>query len=94
VSRKKDPRRWLLEAMETPEQREQRIRREAARRERRLRRELAKVGLTLEEFEEGCREFARKFQGGCEQPFPATISHGPGSCARSLGPSLCPGPTP
>jgi hypothetical protein len=43
--------------METPEQREQRIRREAAseaaRRERRLRRELAKVGLTLEEFEEG-----------------------------------------
>jgi hypothetical protein len=57
VSRKKDPRRWLVEAMETPEQREQRIRREAAseaaRRERRLRRELAKVGLTLEEFEEG-----------------------------------------
>ena len=70
MSRKRDPRRWLLEAMETPEQREQRIRREAAseaaRRERRLRRELAKVGLTLEEFEEGCREFARKFQGGCE----------------------------
>jgi len=70
VSSKKDFWRWVLEAVETPEQREQRTQREAAdeaaRRERRLLRELAKVGLTLEEFEEGCREFARKFQGGCE----------------------------
>jgi hypothetical protein len=64
VSRKKDLRRRLLEAVETPEQREQRIQREATRQERRRRRVLAKIGYTPGQFEEGCREFARKFQGG------------------------------
>jgi hypothetical protein len=61
VSGKNNRRREWLEAVERVEQRK---RTEEAKEEKRLRRELAKVGLTLEEFEEGCQEFARKFQGG------------------------------
>jgi hypothetical protein len=63
VARKKDPRRWLIEALETPEQREERRRREAARKEKRLRRKLAKVGLTLEDFEERRHRFYERFYG-------------------------------
>jgi hypothetical protein len=44
--------------LETPEQRRQR---EVLEEEERLRRVLAKIGLTPEEFNEGAREFQRKF---------------------------------
>ena len=51
-------RRYLLEAVESVEQRKQREQQEAAKEERRRRRVLAK---TPEEFEGGTREFSRKF---------------------------------
>lgn len=63
MARKKDPRRRLMEALETPEQREERRRREAARKEKRLHRKLAELGLTLEGFEEGRRRFRERFYG-------------------------------
>lgn len=58
MSRKKNFKRWLIEAAQTPEERRQQ---EEEREERRRRRALAKIGLTLEEFEENVREFKRKF---------------------------------
>jgi len=69
MARTKDLRRWLLEAWEyaqmTPEERREReIQREEAKRQReeaKRRRALAKIGLTPEEFDEGVREFGRKF---------------------------------
>jgi len=79
MARRKDLRRWLLEAWEytqmTPEEirrREiQRIRaaqkspktpeQQRQRKEAKRRRALAKIGLTPEEFDEGVREFGRKF---------------------------------
>jgi ribosomal protein L44E len=57
---KPELRRELLEAVERVEQRKQK---EAAKEARRRRRVLAKIGLTPEEFEEGVRQFARKFYG-------------------------------
>ena len=64
-----DPfRRWLVEARESPEQREKRLRHEqelaAKRPEKRLRRELRKLGLTDEEIEEGRQRLARLFSDG------------------------------
>jgi hypothetical protein len=53
----------LIEALETPEQREQRAQREEAKKARRKRRVLADIGHTPESFEEGVREFHRKFCG-------------------------------
>ncbi len=54
-------RRWLVEMVETPEQREA----EAERlEEERLRRVLAKIGYTPEEFEDAVQEFKRKFYAG------------------------------
>ena len=68
VSRKKVFRRRFLEAIETPEQREQRVQREAAMQEKQRRRVLAKIRYNPEEFEEACQEFARKFQEGMSSP--------------------------
>jgi hypothetical protein len=53
----------LIEALETPEQSEQRAQREEAKKARRWRRVLADIGHTPESFEEGVREFQRKFCG-------------------------------
>ncbi len=58
----------LLQALETPEQRQARHRREqeqaAERSEQRLRRELRRLGLTDEEIEEGRRRIARVISEG------------------------------
>jgi hypothetical protein len=61
VSGKEEMRRNWLEAVERVERRK---REEATKQERRRRRVLAKIGLTPEEFEEGVREFGRKFFDG------------------------------
>ena len=53
----------LIEALETPEQREQRAQREEAKKARRRRRVLADIGHTPESFDEGVREFHRRFCG-------------------------------
>lgn len=53
-----DLRRELLEAVNRAERRK---REEASKKERRRRRVLAKIGYTPEEFDEGVREFGRKF---------------------------------
>jgi hypothetical protein len=75
MARKKDPRRWLLEAWEyaqmTPEEEIERIQaalksldtpeQKRQREEAKRRRALAKIGLTPEEFDARVREFERKF---------------------------------
>jgi hypothetical protein len=62
MARKNDPvRRWLLEALETPEQKRQREEAKRRREAAKWRRHLEKLGTTPEEFEEGVREFIRKF---------------------------------
>jgi hypothetical protein len=63
MARKKDDpvRRWLLEALETPEQKRRREEAKRRREEARLRQALAKIGLTPEEFGEVVREFQRRF---------------------------------
>jgi hypothetical protein len=64
LARKKVPHRWLIEQLETSEERKERKRQESAKRARRRRRELAKVGLTPEEFEKGCKDFLQRFGTG------------------------------